>query len=137
MRYINALLITVILLSITACELNFIKRRLMPPHAVNGGILFQYEAPSARTVILTGNFPDLNWDTEKQPMFDDGTHGDRMAGDGIWTIVKPLSPGRYEYKFVVDRNSWVSDPSNPDTTDDGYGGKNSLLNVNSDQGVVR
>ena len=40
------------------CSLDFIKKRLPPPHKVNGKILFQYEAPSARKVNLAGNFPD-------------------------------------------------------------------------------
>jgi 1,4-alpha-glucan branching enzyme len=62
-------------------------------------------------------------------MRDDGSNGDRVAGDGIWSIVKPLSPGRYEYKFVVDRNSWLIDPNALETVDDGYGGKNSVLIV--------
>ena len=28
---------------------------------------------------------------------------DKLANDGIWSIIKSLSPGRYEYKFVIDR----------------------------------
>ena len=47
----------------------------------------------------------------------------------IWSIEKNLSPGRYEYKFVVDRNTWVEDPNAIETIDDGYGGKNSVLIV--------
>jgi len=113
----------------TACSLNFIKRRLSPPHPVPGGILFQYEAPAARIVTLAGDFPDILWDSQRQPMYDDGTHGDKVAGDGIWSLVKSLTPGRYQYKFVVDRNSWVADPNNFEVTDDGYGGKNSVLVV--------
>ena len=62
-------------------------------------------------------------------MNDDGKYGDILAGDGIWSIVKELSPGRYEYKFVVDRNSWLEDPNALETSDDGYGGKNSILIV--------
>jgi len=109
--------------------MNFIKRRLSPPHKVSGGILFQYEAPSARIVNLAGDFPDILWDSQKQPMYDDGSHGDKVAGDGIWSLAKPLTPGRYQYKFVIDRNTWVADPNNYEVTDDGYGGKNSVLVV--------
>lgn len=126
-------------LLITACSVNFIKRRLEPPHSVEGGILFQYEAPSARLVTLAGNFPDNQWggtasgsgnyDPNIDRLYDDGTHGDKVADDGIWTLVKPLKPGRYEYKFVIDRNTWVPDPNGLETTDDGYGGKNSVLIV--------
>ena len=123
--------IVVILFSVS-CSLNFIKKRLSPPHKVEDGILFQYDAPSARQVNLAGNFPDNEWlkyGNQFDVMRDDGINGDRVAGDGIWSIVKSLSSGRYEYKFVVDRNSWIEDPNALDNTDDGYGGKNSVLIV--------
>jgi 1,4-alpha-glucan branching enzyme len=115
-----------------SCSLNFIKKRLSPPHRIKNGILFQYDAPSARQVNLAGNFPDNEWlkyGNQFDVMRDDGKNGDRVSGDGIWSIVKLLSPGRYEYKFVVDRNSWVVDPNALETADDGYGGKNSVLIV--------
>ena len=123
--------LAVALISI-GCSLNFIKKRLSLPHKVEGGILFQYDAPSARQVNLAGNFPDNEWlkyGNQFDVMHDDGKNGDRFAGDGIWSIVKPLSAGRYEYKFVVDRNSWFEDPNALETSDDGYGGKNSILIV--------
>jgi len=119
-------------LGLNACALNFIKKRLMPPHRVEGGILFQYDAPSARQVNLAGNFPDNEWLKHGYSidlMYDNGKNGDLVAGDGIWSIMKPLSPGRYEYKFVVDRNSWIQDPNALDVIDDGYGGKNSVVIV--------
>lgn len=109
-----------------------IKKRLPSPYPVPGGILFQYEAPSARQVNLAGDFPDNQWlkDGDKTDlMYDDGTHGDLIARDGIWSLVKNLTIGRYQYKFVIDRNTWVEDPNAPETTDDGYGGKNSVLIV--------
>ena len=62
-------------------------------------------------------------------MNDDGKEGDRVAGDGVWSIVKVLPPGRYEYKFLVDRNTWIEDPNALESIDDGYGGKNSILIV--------
>jgi len=114
------------------CSFNFIKKRLSAPHETDAGILFQYEAPSARQVNLAGNFPDNEWlkhGDQIDMMHDNGKNGDRTAGDGIWSIVKELSSGRYEYKFVVDRNSWVTDPNALETVDDGYGGKNSVLIV--------
>jgi 1,4-alpha-glucan branching enzyme len=93
-----------------------VRNRLPAPHEVEGGILFQYEAPAARMVSLAGSFN--NWagtkgggryDSAIDPMSDDD-------GDGIWTIVKPLPPGRYQYKFVIDNGvRWETDPSNPNT----------------------
>ena len=114
------------------CSLHFIKKRLPPPHKTNGKILFQFDAPSARMVNLAGNFPDNEWlknGDKVDVMFDDGTNGDLNSGDGIWSIEKNLSTGRYEYKFVVDRNTWLEDPNAIETIDDGYGGKNSVLIV--------
>jgi len=109
--------------------LRVIRNRLPPPHPVKGGILFQYEAPSARYVNLAGDFN--NWcgtkgtgrfDATIDPMHDED-------GDGIWEIVIPLKPGRYQYKFVIDRGvRWVLDPNNPDTDWEG-GFKNSLIIV--------
>ena len=66
---------------------------------------------------------------EMKAIIVNGQNGDRVAGDGIWSIVKSLSAGRYEYKFVVDRNSWTQDPNAFDVIDDGYGGKNSVVIV--------
>ena len=121
-----------VFLFITSCTLSFIKKRLSPPYKVNEGILFQYDAPSARQVNLAGNFPDNEWlknGMKVDLMNDRGINGDILAGDGIWSIIKILSPGRYEYKFVVDRNSWLEDPNALETSDDGFGGKNSVLIV--------
>ena len=126
------ILLSILVLMLTSCALNFIKKRLSPPYEVEGGILFQYDAPSARQVNLAGNFPNNEWlkhGDKIDVMRDDGERGDRVAGDGIWSIIKPLSAGRYEYKFVVDHNSWVEDPNALETVEDGYGGKNSVLIV--------
>ena len=125
------LLLAVIFIS-NGCSLTFIKKRLSAPYKVESGVLFQYDAPSARHVNLAGNFPDNEWlkhGDKVDVMRDDGKHGDRVAGDGIWSIVKVLPAGRYEYKFVVDRNTWLEDPNALESIDDGYGGKNSILIV--------
>ena len=114
------------------CSLGFVKNRLSQPYKVNNGYLFQYDAPSARQVNLAGNFPDNEWlkhGDQIDVMNDNGENGDRVSDDGIWSIIKDLSPGRYEYKFVVDRNSWVEDPNSIEKIDDGYGGTNSVLIV--------
>ena len=119
-------------LIINNCSLQFVKKRLSPPYEVEEGVLFQYDAPSARQVNLDGNFPDNEWlkhGDRVDLMNDDGENGDRIANDGVWSIIKSLSPGRYEYKFVIDRNTWVRDPNAFETIDDGYGGENSVLIV--------
>ncbi len=118
-----------VVLSSCAAVLGAIEDRLPPPHEVRDGILFQYYAPSARQVTLAGNFN--NWggtqgggryDPSIDPMSD-------RDGDGIWTIVVPLPPGRYQYKFVIDGGvRWEQDPSNPDKAWEG-GFENSLIVV--------
>lgn len=138
-KYFFPFTILILLLIISACSLNFIKKRLPSPHKIAGGYLFQLEAPSARTVTLSGSFPDNQWSGTASAsgefnenidrMYDDGSHGDRVAADGIWSLAKPLAQGRYQYKFVIDRNTWVKDPNAFETVDDGYGGTNSVLIV--------
>lgn len=106
-----------------------IKDRLDPPREVEGGILFRYEAPSAKLVTLAGNFN--NWGGTEgggryDPTIDPMTDTD---GDGIWTIVVPLPPGRFQYKFVIDNGvRWEKDPSNVNTATEG-GIENSLIIV--------
>ncbi|MFO7914071.1 MAG: alpha-amylase family glycosyl hydrolase [Candidatus Krumholzibacteriales bacterium] len=51
-------------------------------------------------------------------------------GDGVYQVTIGLEPGEYQYKFVVDGN-WIVDPGAESYTDDGYGGKNSVVNVPS------
>ncbi len=112
--------------------LSFVEDRLPPPEPTENGILFRYKAPAARQVNVAGEFN--NWvgtvgtgrlDPNIDPMSD-------RDGDGVWEIVLPLPPGRYQYKFVIDQVDWQDDPGNPETTDDNYGGKNSILVVPSD-----
>ena len=54
------ILLFILILVSTSCSLTFIKKRLSPRHKVKEGILFQYDAPSARHVNLAGNFPEMN-----------------------------------------------------------------------------
>jgi 1,4-alpha-glucan branching enzyme len=92
------------------------------PHNVPGGVLFAFFAPDAQTVHLAGSFN--NWSTSADPMQRDAA--------GRWTIRKALPAGTHQYKFVVNGGAqWKEDPMNPQSTDDGYGGKNSLLDVDA------
>jgi len=49
-----------------------------------------------------------------------------LGGDGAWTGSYSFTAGPHQYKFIVDTNQWITDPTNPDQVDDGLGGKNSL-----------
>jgi 1,4-alpha-glucan branching enzyme len=125
--------LVLIALALGGCSiLSFIEDRLPPPEATQNGVIFRYKAPAARQVNLAGEFN--NWlgtancgrlDPNIDPMRD-------LDGDGIWEITLPLPPGRYQYKFVIDQVDWQEDPGNPETTDAGYGGQNSILVVPAD-----
>ncbi len=89
------------------------------PIKTDAGYMFSFDDPSATTVNLAGDFN--GWSTSATPMSDDD-------GDGVWTVVIELAPGRYEYKFVVDGGArWVEDPGNSESVPDPYGGRNSVL----------
>ena len=113
------------------CSLNIIKNRLPAPFPVDGGIKFQYEAPAASLVTLAGNWEGNWWGGTASPSARyDNTIG-RMSdtdGDGVWSIIVDLPPGRYMYKFVIDNNTWTTDPNNPSTAQEG-GFTNSLIVV--------
>lgn len=110
--------------------MNFVKRRLPPPTAVKGGIRFVFNAPSARVVQLMGSWPENNWGAGQAQTgtFLVGEMRDSL-GTGIWERTEKLPPGRYEYKFLVDRVNWKEDPNNPNRTDDHFGGFNSIVDV--------
>ena len=58
---------------------------------------------------------------------DSGVVLDRYPGGG-WTKFYALSPGRYEYKLVVD-GKWVVDPLNPNRVKNDAGSENSVLEI--------
>jgi hypothetical protein len=48
----------------------------------------------------------------------------------LWTAATPCQPaGTYRYKFVVDGERWIEDPSHGFKEEDGLGGFNSLLQI--------
>ncbi len=85
---------------------------------VAGGVQFLYDAPDAQSVSVAGSFNE--WNTSASPM--------SMNDDGIWTVTVKLPPGKHQYKFVVDGN-WYFDPDHSNLMDDGYGGSNSLVEI--------
>ena len=81
-------------------------------------VTFSYEAPHAAEVMLMGDFN--NWNSKKHPMKNDG--------DGVWTKYVLLSPGDYEYKFLVD-GDWKTDPHNDKKCVNCYGTYNNVISV--------
>jgi len=107
-------------------SLNLVKDRLPPPSPVagSGEILFQYDFPSARTVSVAGEFNGWEWQSSQpRAIFL------KKNEKGIWQAKVKIAPGRYQYKIVLDYQTWILDPYNPYTIDDGRGNINSLLVV--------
>jgi Glycogen recognition site of AMP-activated protein kinase/Domain of unknown function (DUF3471) len=91
---------------------------VLPAPSLKGNTTFRLSGYSdASIVALTGSFN--NWN-QSQYIF--GREGNE------WVCRIDLEPGKHAYKFIVDGN-WLLDPSNPNTEDDDYGVKNSVIIV--------
>jgi 1,4-alpha-glucan branching enzyme len=84
----------------------------------NREVEFKFSAPKAKKVCIAGKFND--WNVTSMPM--------KKSTDGTWKIKLKLSPGKYEYKFVVD-GTWAQDSSCPETALNPFGTCNSVVNV--------
>jgi len=81
---------------------------------------FFYANPRATEVLLAGDF--TNWQNGALPM---------EKGDKGFTLVKTFAKGTtVKYKFISDGN-WTTDLRAPDFVDDGFGGKNSMADLDS------
>jgi hypothetical protein len=81
-------------------------------------VRFEHEDAKAHGVFLSGSFND--WNPSATQM--------GLAPNGIWGVELSLSPGRYEYLFVVDRR-WTPDPRGTDYLPNPFGGCNSVRQV--------
>jgi hypothetical protein len=92
-----------------------------PPASAPREFQFVLVAPRAATVSLVGDFND--WDTARTPMR-------ALRADGtVWTVVVPLSPGRYRYAFLLNGAQWLADPAAPAARDDEFGAPSSVVTV--------
>lgn len=59
--------------------------------------------PGAGVVVtLSGSLPELGgWAGDALGLADDGTSGDTLAGDGVWTRIVRLPRGPFAYKYLV------------------------------------
>jgi 1,4-alpha-glucan branching enzyme len=81
-------------------------------------VKFAFKKPDAAEVYLAGAFND--WDTSSIPL--------ERNEDGTWTTVIELSPGRYEYNFIVDGN-WMQDISCSEMVTNPFGTRNCIITV--------
>jgi len=83
-----------------------------------GRITFKLQAPGAKEAILVGDFN--SWDVKKHKM--------KRDNKGRWSKIVTLTPGRYEYKFLVD-GEWQNDPENEQVVPNSFGTLNNRLTV--------
>lgn len=77
-------------------------------------------APHAKSVAVAGTFN--HWNAQKNPLND-------SDGDGVWTAQIALDAGRYEYMFIVDDTTWVTDRTAKNFQPDGFGHNNAVLEL--------
>jgi glycosidase len=88
---------------------------------------FVHRDASAATVWLTGTF--TSWAADPAA---GAIELERSSGGVFRATLLIEPPGRHEYKLIVDGTRWIADPENPDRRDDGFGGFNSVLDVDCD-----
>ena len=82
-------------------------------------VSFHINAPDASSVAIAGDF--TNWNNTPRDL--------RRRKDGVWWGVLRLSPGVYQYKFLIDGMHWQEDPANPNQVPNDQGTHNSVLEV--------
>ena len=75
---------------------------------------------TASSVWLTGTF--TTWANNPAA----GAIAFTQGLDGAWTGSYAFEAGSHQYKFIVDANTWILDPTNQNTADDGMGNTNSV-----------
>ncbi len=91
-----------------------------PPRVEDGRLLFVFHDDAASSVSVAGDFN--KWSHVATPL--------KRNGDGLWsTEIVLQQAGRFEYKFIVDNQRWIEDPSNGMKVPDNHGGLNSVLVV--------
>lgn len=90
-------------------------RKIAQSDSGERGIRFQCVAPGAQSVFLAGTFNA--WNPAVTPMTTDEA--------GEWHVTIELSPGTYEYKYIVD-GTWCCEPG---VADEHYAGEDAVLNA--------
>lgn len=85
----------------------------VPSKTAKRRVSFKITAPTAEQVFLSGSFNE--WRYDATPLKKDAT--------GCWKTQVSLSPGTYEYRFVVD-GTWLDDPECPLRVENPFGTQN-------------
>ena len=90
------------------------------PIVAGSSVTFNYGDNSATSVAVAGSFN--SWSTTETPM--------TKNSEGVWTAtVTDLAAGSYEYKFVVDGETWILDPMNGNIVTETSGNQNSAFYI--------
>lgn len=123
-------LLLVCAVALAGCASLAPRSRAPGPAMTSDGIRFRFFAPAAHRVQLAGSWPENNWAR------GDGSVGEADIGlmqdddnDGVWEIVVPLPPGRYQYVFWLDEATWQVDPGNAAEVNAGPAGRASEVLV--------
>ncbi len=82
-------------------------------------ITFQFHTDPLREVYVSGSFN--NWEGKAKKLND-------SSGNGDYSGILMLLPGKYEYKFLAD-GIWHVDPECPNWVPNKFGTLNSLITV--------
>ncbi|NIM06632.1 MAG: glycoside hydrolase [Armatimonadetes bacterium] len=82
-------------------------------------VAFQIDAPGAKQVLVAGDF--TNWESGAKRM------PKKRGKKVVFSTSLMLSPGTYEYKFIVD-GEWREDPA-AESRENLFGTRNSLITV--------
>lgn len=89
-----------------------------PPRVENGRLTFVFHDDSAHSVSVAGDFN--GWSHVATPL--------KRNESGLWlTEIDVPRAGRFEYKFIINGQRWIEDPSNGLKAANNYGGLNSVL----------
>ena len=88
-------------------------------------VRFLFRDSTAHTVAVVGDFN--GWSREET----------QKDSSGVWSIARPIWPGLFQYKFLVDGERYVLDPVNPATIDNyNRTAKNSTFVVTDDHRML-
>lgn len=89
------------------------------PKVAKQKVTFSFNAPSAQSVLLAGDF--TGWNQAPVALKKDKS--------GVWKKTISLPPGTYEYRLLVD-GEWRDDPECHTKKANQFGGENCVCIVN-------
>lgn len=88
------------------------------PQIEGNKVTFIYQSDTAEKVSIAGTLPGISWDPNKVMLVKNET-------SGYWEYtIENLPAGKYEYKYIVGDNGWITDPWNQNKEND-----NSILYI--------